>query len=156
MHPPFLFCLLLISFSAPSYAAAHNHSYKWEDQTGLIHYSENPPEDPSARILASPQSQPTLSPPRPTDPPHTQIQSTPLEEASQTQQALSQITEAQKKMDEENCQQAQDRLKSLKQFNRVKMPDAEHPGQFKILTSEEKSKLEQQTQQSVDSFCHKK
>lgn len=143
-------CCLALLCSLPFLAQAE--IYKWTDENGQVHYTQQPPADLPAEHITPP-------PPPPIDPEKAQQQVEELIESQQTEesaevkrQKVEQAEELAEQIREENCQIARDNL--LVYQNNPGRRFMNELGEVTRPTEEERQAKITEFEKQVDEFCH--
>ncbi|MTI64104.1 MAG: DUF4124 domain-containing protein [Methylophaga sp.] len=136
---------LLLSFSV------HAQIYKWVDENGQTHYSQQPPESGQAEMIDVP-------PPPPINPDEARDE---VQELIEQQQAAEQAeleaeqqarqAAEQEAVREENCRIARENLRSYQNNPGRRIMDQE--GNVTRLTEEDRQQKIQEFQEQVDLYC---
>lgn len=105
--------------------------YRWQDQQGVVHYTDKPPKGVDAKKLATKTRQPKAS----------EESETPADKVDQDASAK----------DAERCKAEQDRLAVLESNSKVQMRDAE--GNLRTLNAQEMQTEIAFAQKAIQHFC---
>jgi len=130
-----IFFILLIGFSTQAKSQTIT-VYKWTDDKGITHFSYIMPRD--AEYTTFEMKKP---PPRKVD--------TTIDENQKDLSLSDKLTEQAKV----NCKNAQDNLKVLTEYAKVKFAD--NSGKERILSDEDKAEYKKQAEKRIELFCIK-
>lgn len=143
-------CCLALLCSLPFLAQAE--IYKWTDENGQIHYTQQPPIDRPTEQIKAP-------PPPPIDPEKAQQNLEELIESQQTKEAAEaerqqakKDAKAAQKLREENCQTARNNLEQYRNNPGRRVMNAD--GEVTRPTEEQRQEKIIEFQQKVDEFCN--
>ena len=144
------FLRILIIIGAGSFAlspATAEQIYKWVDQQGVTHYSEQAPANKSVETIRTNSHRVENKAPQPL----------PVEGGSDIQEPESQAESAptpeQKRVQKQNCTTARQKLLALKNAGRVRQLDAK-TGEYIYLANEVKLAQIQQMSDYLRDKCH--
>ncbi|WP_115717425.1 DUF4124 domain-containing protein [Gallaecimonas mangrovi] len=139
--------LFALIFTAGATAASKddkdaNVVYRWQDNKGNVHFSQQPPPGINATAVHINAPKPSSTPP---SPPASAL-ATPATEPGKDSQ-LANLAARMK----EACTKAQENLKTLTTFDRVRMVNEK--GEYEVLTDEQKAAQIAQYRQQIKTSC---
>ena len=155
------FLRTLIIIGAGSFALSPvtaEQIYKWVDQQGVTHYSEQAPANKSVETIRTKSHQAESKAPQPlpaegeseTQEPEPQVEAAPTPEQVPTQEQLP--SPEQKRVQKQNCATARQKLPALKNAGRVRQLDAK-TGEYIYLANEVKLAQIQQMSDYLRDKC---
>jgi len=144
-----VYCLtLLCSLSF----LAQAEIYKWTDENGQVHYTQQPPADRPAEHIAPPPP-PAIAPEKAQQQLEELIESQEAEAAAEAErQQAQQEAQAAEQIREENCQTARNNLQQYQDNPGRRVMNAD--GEVTRPTEEERQAKITEFQQQVDEFCN--
>ena len=157
------FLRTLIIIGAGSFALSPvtaEQIYKWVDQQGVTHYSEQAPANKSVETIRTKSHQAESKAPQPlpaegeseTQEPEPQVEAAPTPEQVPTQEQLP--SPEQKRVQKQNCATARQKLRALKNAGRVRQLDADS-GEYIYLANEVKLAQIQQMSDYLRDKCRR-
>jgi len=129
------FFILIIGFSISAYSKTIT-VYKWTDSKGIAHFSYIMPKDAEYTTFEMKK------------PPPKKINSA-IADTQEDQSLSDKLTEQAKT----NCKNAQDNLKVLSEYAKVKFAD--DSGKERLLSDEDKAEYKKQAEKRIELFCTK-
>lgn len=138
--------ILLASLCGASAAIAKTY-YKWVDDSGVTHYSEQKPFDrPSEEVVIKGGRQSSVE--QPSQPP---AATRPTTQTSPSTSGDTTASDASGSKDSQLCQDARKNMDTLKNYARVRFEDAN--GQLRYMEEEEKQQKIVEIQKVIDEAC---
>jgi hypothetical protein len=132
--------LVLGTVSVSSYGATY---YRWVDKEGITHYTSAPPQGiPSEKVSMGAGSSPY---------PATAPETAPARETTNPSSPPTVSQQEAQLKDEQLCQAAQDRMKTLDSGRRLRVPTDD--GGFRYLSEEDLAEERAVTQRAIDQSC---
>lgn len=144
-----LVCLALSTLACTQ--LAHADIYKWVDEQGQVHYSQQPPQDRPAEQMKTP-APPTIAPGAAREQIDELIESQQAAEQEKLkQQQQAEFEQEQQRIRQQNCEKAKHNLQQYRDNPGRRFRDAE--GNVARLSEEQRQQRIEESQQRVDEYC---
>lgn len=138
---------LALALAIVGQSAAAAGYYRWTDDDGQTHFSQNPPENRPSEFVSRATGRPSSEPQTNAEPESSEKTETDTEAENGDPEQLQALPEK----DPERCKQARNLLQTLDGYARVRarQPD----GSYRVLTEEEKNEQRERAEEAIDIHC---